>query len=103
MPRPNPLDDALDMVSDAMLAGAGRIDKMASDTEPFDSVKLSPDEEALVWRNPHVKYIDEKDPVTGLLLSNAQAAARWFKEDPIGYVQFSQEMAKRDQKGVTNG
>jgi hypothetical protein len=99
MPQRNWLDGALDMVVDAMNDGGNRIDKLSQDQAPFDSVKLTPDEENLIYDNPSVLYPDETDPETGLPLTNAQAAQKLLQEKgAVEYVRFVTEMEKRRAK-----
>lgn len=82
MPRTetNPFDEVRANLVEAMGSISQDIRERASRTKPYDSVKLSSDEEQLVWDNPVAKYPNEVDPTTGMPLTNAQAANKWYME-----------------------
>jgi hypothetical protein len=76
----NPFDAVRNQLVEAMQSVSQDIKDRASKTKPYDSVKLPPAEEDLLWNNPIARYPNEVDPTTGTPITNAQAANKWYME-----------------------
>lgn len=80
----NPFDAVRDQLVEAMQSVSQDIKDRASKTKPYDTRKATPEEEELLWNNPIAKYPNDVDPTTGLPLTNAQAANKWYMEVTSG-------------------
>lgn len=106
----NPLDQVRERLVSAMVGIHDGMEKAAGAVAPYDSVKLSPDEEDLAWENPAALYPGEVDETTGLPLSNDQATVRWFNDMTEGgqfperWVAFVHDYHRRkDRREASHG
>lgn len=96
MTKTNPFDDVVNDLVSEMQNVDKNFDQMAHNVPPFDSSKPNPDEDALIFANPAARYPNATDPMTGMPLSNAQAAQRMFAEmGPEKYAAWVTGHAKR--------
>lgn len=78
--RENPLDSIRQEIVEALSEWRDEQRSTAKGVRPFDNVELSVEEEAMLYDNPSLRYPGEVSPETGLPLSNAEAAERWYQE-----------------------
>lgn len=98
MPTPNPFTQQLDAVVQAMQDEQAHIARMSQGVQPYNSTATTPEEEQLIYQNPHARYPGVTDPQTQLPISNAQAAQMMLKEmGPEAYIAFVEKNDKRSQ------
>lgn len=105
--KPHPLDASLAAMVDAMNNADKQMTAMSQGIGDFDSRKLTPAEDDLVFHNPHLRYLGQVEPTTGLPYTNAQAAQKLLAEvGPTEYVNYIKDYvsrADRRQGSTVNG
>ena len=94
----NPFDHALDQIVSSMKDRATSLDTMTDGVDEFDSKKLSPAEDRLMFDNPAAFYPGKMDPTTNMPLTNAQAAQRLLTEK--GAQWYRKWVTDHAKKGV---
>lgn len=80
MSKTNPFDDVVNDLVSEMQNMDTQFTDMARGVPPFDSSKPTPEEDALIFAHPAARYPGAMDPMTGMPLTNAQAAQRMYAE-----------------------
>lgn len=109
----NPFQQIKTQLVDEMMSLSDEWHDMASGVQPFNSQKMSPEEDRFIFENPAAVYENYTHPQTGQPLTNAQAAKtlldggvlinqqgqpeRVFGMGPHKYVEWVQGHAKRIQ------
>lgn len=102
----NPFDAVRSQLVEAMQSVGQDIRERAGKTKPYDSVKLSPDEEELMWNHPVSRYPEDVDPTSGMPLTNAQAANKWYMEVtsndqyPSRWIELVEDYERRKARRV---
>lgn len=100
--RDHPLDGPLNAMVQAMVDADEQLAQMSKDIGDFDSVALTPEEDELVFHNPHLRYLGQVEPITGKPYTNVQAAQRMYNVDmgPEQYKKYVEDFVYRaDRRG----
>lgn len=99
--KPHPLDAPLAAMVAALMNADKQMGHMSEDIGEFDSQKLTPAEDEMVFHNPALRYKGQVEPTTGLPYTNAQAAQKLLSEvGPEEYVKYVEDFVRRaDRRG----
>lgn len=94
--KDHPLDAPLAVIVKAMDDADHQMQQMATGIGDFDSHELSPEEDLLLFDNPHLRYVDQVEPITGLPYTNAQATVQYRKDvGDVAYVAYVEDVVRR--------
>jgi cytochrome c556 len=94
--KPNPYDDVLQNVKDAMVQVDDHLANMAKDVRPFDSKQLTTEEDDLLFHSPSLRYMGQIEPTTGQPYTNAQATQKLLQDlGPEAYVAYVDDYVRR--------
>lgn len=94
--RPNPYNRVVDGLVQTMVVVDAHLAAMSKDVAPFDSKALTPEEDDLLFHNPHLRYLGQVEPTTGQPYTNAQATQKLLAElGPQEYVNYVDDYVRR--------
>lgn len=101
--RDHPLDAPLNAMVQALTNADKQLGQMADGIGDFDSQKLTPEEDVLIFHNPSLRYINQVNPTTGMPYTNAEAAQKLLSEvGPDQYVKYVEDFVQRDDRRQAN-
>ncbi len=104
--REHPLNAPLEAMVNALSSADDHMARMADGIGDFDSKELTPQQDELVFHNPHLRYLGQVEPTTGMPYTNAQAASQLLAEiGPEEYVKYVKDFVTRSdrrEKDATN-
>lgn len=95
----NPVEEMADETDAAFQSIIDEIARMAGEVEPAFHEKLDLREEDIAYDHPASQFPGEVDEMTGLPLTNAQAAQRLLQEmGEIDYVRWVDDVERRRER-----
>ncbi|MCR4341038.1 MAG: hypothetical protein NUW01_14245 [Gemmatimonadaceae bacterium] len=96
MSRSNPFDNQADFMTAEMEKIQGYLETMGKGVQPFNSQKLSPQEEDLMYDHPSTLFSGETNQQTGAPYTDTEAAQELFQQmGPVEYVKFVEGVHNR--------
>lgn len=97
--RDHPLNAPLNAMVTAMNGADQQMSRMSENIGDFDSKELTPQEDELVFHNPHLRFIGQVHPQTGMPYTNAQASSQLLAEiGPEEYVKYVEDFVRRSDR-----
>jgi hypothetical protein len=97
--RDHPLDGPLHAMVKSLENADKQLGHMSDGIGDFDSVALSPEEDTLVFHNPHLRFKGQVHPQTGQPYTNAQAAQKLLADiGPEEYTRYVEDFVRRAER-----